>query len=217
MFVLFAIFVILPGTAASQKETNVHFIWAFGALVGSETDQQMVAVKTKTQLHSGDNIKFYLQLLNECYVYLFYYSSQGQLDMLFPAPGDDAAEYVRRKIFIPAGDAWFRLDESVGKEKFFLIAATRPLYDLEALYRDHLRLTEPAQIQASARHILDEIKAINRQNSPLTAPAERPVRLGGNMRGVSKAAPKPSPDVADLASEVLAADFFSRTFTIDHR
>ena len=215
--VFIAVFMMIPESAAQQKESNIHFKWAFGALVGPSTDQPMVAVDNKTALRSGDHLKFYLELLQECYVYLLYYSSQGELAMLFPVQGDDSAHLPRRQFFIPQGDTWFRLDDKVGKEKFYLMASARRLYDLENRYTEHLRLKQPFELQSSARNILEEIKKIKRQNRTLTAPAERPVRLGGNFRGIAKAPQNPTVDVSTIAREVSATDFYSRTITIDHR
>lgn len=209
--------ILLNGSEVRSQKPKVHFIWAFGALVGSEQDPDLIAIDRKTVLQSGDQIKFYVELLEDCYVYLFYYSSQGDLILLFPFQGDEDAGQLHRKYNIPEGDAWFRLDNAVGKEKFYLIASVRRLRALEKRYAEHIRLKQSTAMQSSALGILDEIKKIKQKNRTLTAPAEKPVRLGGNFRGAQKAPETRKYDVFEIAREISAEDFYSRTFTIDHR
>ena len=213
----FLAIVFLSGSEAQSQKPNVHFIWAFGALVGSEQDPDLISIDRKTVLQSGDQIKFYVELLKDCYVYLFYYSSQGDLILLFPFQGDEGAGQLHREYYIPEGDAWFRLDDAVGKEKFYLIASVQRLHTLEKRYAEHIRLKQSTAMQSSALGILDEIKKIKQKNRNLTAPAEKPVRLGGNFRGAKKAPETRKYDVFELAREITAEDFYSRTITIDHR
>ena len=216
-FASFLAIVLLNGSKVRSQEPNVHFIWAFGALVGSEQGPDLISIDRKTVLQSGDQIKFYVELLEDCYVYLFYYSSQGDLILLFPFQGDENAGQLHRKYYIPEGDAWFRLDDAVGKEKFYLIASVRRLYALEKRYAEHIHLKQSTAMQSSALGILDEIKKIKQKNRTLTAPAEKPVRLGGNFRGTKKAPETGKHDVYEIAREISAGDFYSRTITIDHR
>jgi hypothetical protein len=52
----------------------------------------------------------------------------------------------------------------------------------------------------------------------LTAAAERPVRLGGNFRGTEQETSHLNRyDITRLAVEIEADEFYSRTFSIDHR
>ncbi len=46
ILVFFTAFIIIPGSFARQKELNVHFIWAFGALVGPEMKRPVLLFAT---------------------------------------------------------------------------------------------------------------------------------------------------------------------------
>jgi hypothetical protein len=43
------------------------------------------------------------------------------------------------------------------------------------------------------------------------------VTIGGRIRGMEKPPDAARPDVATIADEIHGADFYGRTFTIDHR
>jgi len=64
----------------------------------------------------------------------------------------------------------------------------------------------------AAEQIIAEIKRLKRKHKSLQAAAERPVPIGGTVRGAG-----PLHDVAAVAVEISAAEFFSRTFTIEHQ
>lgn len=77
------------------------------------------------------------------------------------------------------------------------------------------RSKDPPELHASAEAIQNEIKRLRQQHQPLSAPAEKLVRIGGSLRAPQAAAALP--DITPLAVEITAPGFFSRTFTIDHR
>ena len=219
LFILGVLMFLMPKyiDAGDQGETEVGFRWAFGAMVGPENDRELISIKKDTVLHAGDQIKIFLELQKKCFVYLFYYSSQGELIMLFPSDLAASNDTPRSQFFIPPGTLWFELDEVTGLETFYLIASAQRLDQLEALYRTHAALTRDNDLKESAQNILAEIKKIRRQHQTLTADAERPVRLGGNVRGTTKDRITSSPDIAHIAVEIAAPNFYSRTFTIDHQ
>jgi hypothetical protein len=72
-------------------------------------------------------------------------------------------------------------------------------------------------VQSSTDAILDEIKGLRQKHRQLSAPAEKPVRIGGSVRGQLPSGAPVVPDVTPLAAEVTAPGFYSRTFSIDHR
>jgi hypothetical protein len=203
--------------AARAEEDRLKIYWAFGALIGAQNQQQLIPIGRKTVLHTGDRMKILFEPQSECFVYLFYYSSQAELLMLFPSDPSGAHTQPGMKYSIPAGNQWFKLDDVTGIEKFYLIASVRRLEKLEALCQNHLAKTRAEDIQASTRAIFAEIKQLRQKYRTLTAAAERPVRLGGNFRGAHQDEQPAQPDISQIAVEISAADFFSRTFTIDHQ
>ena len=213
------ILIVQPSRVVADQEdkTTVEFLWACGAMVGSGHDQRLISIRKDTVLHTGDRIKFYIDPQSECFVYLFYHSAQGELLLLLPSEISAAHVFPGAKYYIPTGNAWFILDEVTGTEKFFLLASAKKLEKLESLYRNHIGLTNNIEIEISTQSILSEIKSLKRQHRNLTAAAERPVRLGGNFRGIQDDEKPLFPDVSQIAIEISALNFYSRTFTIDHQ
>ena len=213
------IFLALPAqlSAGPANNENIAFLWSFGALIGAENDQRLISIHKDTVLHTGNRIKFFVQPLSECFIYLFHFSAQGELSLLLPTELSSAHVDTGSKYYVPVENQWFTLDEETGIEKFFLLASTKKLEKLEKLYLTYSGLTNNLEIKASARSILNEIKNLKHQHSTLTAAAERPVRLGGSFRSIGKDEKTLIPDISKIAIEISALNFYSRTITIDHR
>ncbi|MEE8382417.1 MAG: DUF4384 domain-containing protein [Thermodesulfobacteriota bacterium] len=204
--------------AVQKEEKNVCFRWAFGAMVGQENDRRLVAITRDTTLKTGDKLKLLVELQKECFVYVIYHSEQDGALMLFPYELEQfTTDYkTSKRYLIPQGDRWFELDEHVGLEKFYLMASATRLTELEALFK---KQKSPSTVnkQERAEQILAQIRKIKRRHRTLTTNAERPVLIGGNVRGNSKDAKAGSPDFDAIAAEVSAHNFYSRTFTIEHQ
>lgn len=208
-----------PKANAEQKEDKgVFFRWAFGAIVGPENDRELVAITRDTELKTGDQIKMYLELEKKCFVYVFYRGSQDEVRMIFPynARQFDTDYKTSTKYYIPQGKKWFKMDENGGAERFYLLASTKRLTELEAVYGKY-GSADPGQKQALSKKVLAKIREIKKRHRKFTTVAERPVAIGGNVRGINVGGAVPFFDVATLAVEISATNFFSRTFTIDHK
>ena len=203
--------------ANSQKEANVKFEWAFGALKKAN-GSKFEAVTKDTDLKTGDQIKFFIKVNENCFIYLIYRSSQGELSVLFPHRFKlQTAEYtVAGNHYIPKGDQWFELDEHTGEERFYLLASDERLMDLETRINDYESADE-ARKQQLAKTILSEIRKLRKQHLKFKTYAERPVNIIGNLRGTEKADTAGPHDIAKFAVEISADTFYSRTFTIDHK
>ena len=205
-----------PVPAAAQ-EPNLQFQWAFGALKKAN-GSKFEAVTRDTVLKTGDQIKFFINVNKDCFVYLIYRSSQGDLSVLFPQRFQLlSTEYtVAGNHYIPAGDQWFELDEHTGEERFYLLATIKRLTELEALINDY-ESADNAKKPQLAQQILAEIRKLRKQHLKFKTYAERPVNIIGNLRGTEKAETVRTHDIAKYAVEISADTFFSRTFTIDHK
>jgi hypothetical protein len=205
-----------PG-AADAQETNLKFQWAFGALKKAN-GSKFEAVTRDTVLKSGDQIKFFLNVNQNCFVYLVYRSSQGDLSILFPQRFRlKSAEYTMAgDHYIPNGEQWFELDEHTGEERFYLLASVERLLDLEAFINDY-ESADAAKKQPLAKKILAEIRKLRKQHLKFKTYAERPVNIIGNLRGTEKTEKAGVRDIAKFAVEISADTFYSRTFTIDHQ
>jgi len=218
--VLLAVIFIATAVAYAQThagKNDIGFLYAFGAYVGPQGKGKVVAVQNETTLRVGDRLKLFFEPRSDQYFYLLHISSQGELTPLFPAAAQPAKVAARTQLFIPAGNNWFELDAHPGQEKFFLIATAERLDRLEELCNRHTALTDKADVQSSTDAILDEIKGLRQKHRQLSAPAEKPVRIGGSVRGQLPSGAPVVPDVTPLAAEVTAPGFYSRTFSIDHR
>jgi len=209
--------VIAAQKIQSEKE-NVCFRWAFGAVVGKENARKLVKITHDTTLKTGDQFKMLVELEKKCFVYLIYHGGQGEMQMLFP---NDLKQFttnyrLMEKYFIPQADLWFALDENVGRETFYLLASAKRLTKLEALLTDY-ESADPARKPELTTQILSEIRATKRKHKKFTAVAERPVTIGGTVRGINKHPKTPAYDISKIAVEIRATDFFSRTFTIEHK
>ena len=208
---------VLAEEAQPQPDANLQFQWAFGALKKAN-GAKFEAVERDTTLKTGDQIKFFLKVDRNCYVYLIYSSSQGELSVLFPYRFKlRSTEYtVAGHHYIPGGNQWFELDEHVGEEKFYLLASANRLMQLEALINDY-ESADAAKKPALVQAILAEIRKLRKEHLKFKTYAERPVNIIGNLRGTEKAETAEPQDIAKFAVEISADTFYSRTFTIDHQ
>jgi hypothetical protein len=208
---------VLAEEARPQSDANLQFQWAFGALKKTN-GSKFEAIDRDTVLKTGDQIKFFLNVDKNCFVYLIYSSSQGELSVLFPYRfklGSTEEYSLAGQHYIPKGDQWFELDEHIGEEKFYLLASAKRLMQLEALINDY-EGADAAKKPALAQAVLVEIRKLRKEHLKFKTYAERPVNIIGNLRGTEKAETAEPQDIAKFAVEISADTFYSRTFTIDH-
>jgi hypothetical protein len=197
--------------------SELHFLYAFGAQTGVQAGGKIIPVQNETTLRSGDRLKLFVEPKTELYFYLMHLSSQGDLTPLFPVDSKPARIAPGSQIFLPEGSQWFELDAHPGPEQFFMLVSAERLERLEELCGRHLTLKDKSEAQSSADAIQNEIKRLRQQYRQLSAPAEKPVRIGGSVRGQQPSSSPAVPDITPLAAEVTAPGFYSRTFSIDHR
>jgi hypothetical protein len=200
------------------ENENINFRWAFCALRERGPDQELVKITGDATLKTGDRIKMFLELRKECFLYVIYHSSQGELRLLFPYDLRRLNSYYRisKKYYIPKGQGWFELDDHVGRETFYVLASANRLTELEGLIEDY-QSAEPPKKQKLARSILDEIRKVKRKHSKFKTIAERPVAIVGRIRGGREADMERTTEISHHAIEVAAHMFHSRTYIIEHK
>lgn len=195
-----------PGSRTQAQEAdNVNFLWAFEALVAEKNVTRQVPIKEDMTLKTGDRLKMFVELRKPCFVYVIHHGAQGEVQLLFPYNLQQfTADYKPAKLYeIPPADGWFRLNEQAGRETFYLVASAQRLPDLEKLL-DTYAAAKPAEQPQVASNILTELRHLIRQHRS-SVPPGRPVPIAGNMRrGVE-------------GLEITASNFYSKTFTIEHR
>jgi len=202
--------------SVQQNDCNIGFDWAFGALVGKS--KVMVPVLRDTVLKSVEEIKMMVKLTKDCYVYVVHQGSNDEIDLLFPYEiRQFQTDYtVDKNYYIPKGRNWSALDNNTGKEIFFLIASAERLLDLEVKLGNYFSADESKR-QPLAGDIVSEIRSVRKRYSTYATIAEKPLTVGGNIRGTDKVDGARRPDVAAIATQVSANNFFSKTITIDHQ
>jgi len=204
------------GTAPSE---NVKYNWAFVARSGGTEHRTLGIVTKDTALKSGDQFKLYVNLAKKCYVYVIYKSSANAVTVLFPYGSEfyDTEYSLDKNYYIPKGRDWFTLDKSPGTETFYVLASSERLPALEKALVDY-RQADASGKEAGALRVVNEIKETKKQFRTFSTLAERPISIAGNVRGETTKHLDPDRiDIATLASEVSANNFFSKTFTIDHK
>ena len=216
---LFLLFSTREDVIGEQKgEDAVSFRWAFGAVVGSTDDRRLVAITRDTLLKTGDRLKLLIQIKNRCFVYLFYRTAADEIYLLFPYKLKmfESDYKTGEKYYIPRGKRWFELDRNVGLETFYLLASAKRLRQLEAQYLKYDSVSGEEK-KKLGKQLLTEIRRIKRKHRKLATSAERPIAIGGNVRGVGKDEQSAFPDIDPIASEVSTSNFYGKTFTIDHK
>jgi hypothetical protein len=201
-----------PIFADSRKnDEDIRVGWAFGALVGSGQDRKLIPITQDTTLHTGDQIKMMIQKKSECFVYLIHQGPNGEIATLLSNSANDGDKVI----YIPQGDAWFTLDQHTGAEKFYLMATKKRLDDLEKLLAEY-QMAPMAEKSDLASQIRLEIKRAKIVAEQFAAKVERPIQIGGSIRG-SKDSLLIGNDISQLETEITATAFYSWTITIDHQ
>ncbi|MCX7984564.1 MAG: DUF4384 domain-containing protein [Bacteroidetes bacterium] len=205
-------------TTDQQEPTpNINFDWAFGALVGQE--KSFVTITRDTVLKSGDELKMMVRLQSECYVYVVFYGSKGEVELLFPYSLQQfQKDYtIGKNYYIPQGRMWMKLDQNTGKERFFIVASSERLLKLEALLSEYFASKGEATKKEKGERVIAEIRELRKSFASYATIAEKPITIGGNIRSTSTVEDRRRIDLADFAIAIRAKNFYSKTFTIDHQ
>lgn len=206
------------GAVSAQEKDNIGFEWGFGALSGSAKEPRLASVTRDTMLKSGDQVKMIVKLTKECFVYVLHEDPAGEITLRFPYDLQQfSTDYkVGKNYYIPKGRPWFQLDEKVGRETFYLLSSPTRLTDLEGLLTKY-QSSPSSEKTALAKEIVSEIRNVRKRFKTFTTTAERPISIGGNVRGLDSPVAGRRPDVASITTEISANNFYGKTITVDHK
>ncbi len=204
-----------PANDQPERNDTVSFSWSFNAFVGPENDRKPVPVTRYNTFKKGDLLKISLAPKTKCFIYLLYRSTEDEISMLFPPDFNFFDGHLKLgKVYgIPPGGNAFRLDGNSGIETFYLIASKKRLIDIERSYGKY-NLASGGEKKAFSRDILSQIRTLKLTKSQLPSSAERPVMIGGNLRGFSNTGTNPNQWGNELQIEVSTPDVYIKTFTI---
>jgi len=216
IFILLGLSLAIP-PASAQSDENIAFQWAFGAVTGEQNT--FVSITRDTMLQSGDDVKMLVNMQRECFVYVIHSGPTDDITLLFPYSLDqfDTDYSTQKNYYIPIGRRWITFDKTTGKERFYLLASNERLTDLERLLTTYEK-SDAAKKGTVSKQIITEIRNVKRRFRSFTTLAEKPVTIGGNIRGIGEEeVTAKRPDVADIMTLISASNFYGKTFTIDHR
>ncbi len=196
--------------ADGADDSDIHIFWSFVAKTSSGGAPALIPITRDTELKSGDQLQMMVELTKKCYVYLFYKSTDSDIHLLFPyAFGQFDADYrAPAKYYMPKDKTrMYTLNESTGLETFYLLASKNRLSTLEDLFNNYGAIAALAEKDAAVQQIVAEIRALRKKHKKFTTAAERPVTIGGSVRG----------EIEDYKVEIEAKTFYGRSFTIDHK
>ncbi|MBE0584304.1 MAG: DUF4384 domain-containing protein, partial [Desulfofustis sp.] len=111
--------IITGGLCQSGQAADVAFRWAI--LAEAEGVLQPLDFSSPPVVHSGTPMKFYLEHLDNCYIYLYLLDAGDQLAALFPmTSGYYNYGFPRGQKFFPPGERTFSFVPPGGIETFIL-------------------------------------------------------------------------------------------------
>jgi hypothetical protein len=218
--ILFLSSTAFRGVAAQQgsEKDEIRFKWSLVVRVDPDGRNEVINIAknvvTKrtdtTSISAGDKIAIYVDPDEGTYVYVYLLDSNNKLKPLFPKSlgvnnlEDEFA--FGEGTYIPGKYEWFSFDNKKGYESFYLLASPKRLTKLEKLTRNYVETDKEKDL--AMQEVLDEIKGIKRTVA-LGTPQESPIPFGGRIRSLEI-------DIANLAVEVKAKDFYSKTIILKH-
>ena len=125
-------------------------------------DLQALPEETIT-LSTSDNYRLLLEPAQDCYLYVFQWTSSYTLVKLFPNETYSLVQNPLRRgqtLYLPSDPNWFYLGENEGQERLYVIASAQSLQDLENLYAQYDQADDAAQEQETLSNLLSRLENI---------------------------------------------------------
>jgi hypothetical protein len=205
------------GLEGGQGTHKIVLKWAFGVQRHSGGDKQIVSIARYSTFQKGDQFKLMVESYTSTFVYVLRTDTSGNVDLLLPTSVKAFGKPLKTSItyYVPAGSEWLTFDKESSRETFHLLASAARLKDLEVLIKTY-QTADAEERQELAEKLLKEIRKVKQYNRNLKASVERPVNIGGSVRGLHPPAKSPDSELEKIAVEIRGEKFFSRAFTIDH-
>ena len=206
---LFGLAVRLP----AQDHGAVRLTWAILQRGSDGMARPIDCTPEVIHLKAGDRIRIWMKPVTDGWFYLYLHDAQKRLTQLFPADLRQAGVPARAGAggFVPGSDMWFRLDGKPGTEVLYLILSDRRLDALEAatIAGGEARRATGSRPLDRPSEALEEIGRLIVASSSLVRPAEKPVPVAGDFRGL---------EVESGVEGILieARGLYVRTFRLEH-
>ena len=201
--------------AKSPNPDKIVVRWVMAGIEKDADLTRLVSIPQETILRTGYKIKMYLKVFHHCFFYLFHQGPEGQLRLIYPVSLPSEGLVSGTQLTVPQSDQWFELDGQTGTETFHVLVSSTPLHSIETLYEDYRQ--REAENGYQAARIISAIKRLRNQQRSLTSKAERPIPLGGTVRGDFGNITESTEKLLDnLAENIVIDNVFCRTYTIEH-
>ena len=170
-----------------DEEQDVLFTWALGALLDKDAEPRLVPIGKDMSLEGDARIRMLLELKKNCFVYVIYHDSNGEVNLLFPYDLEKSPEDLQlfKPYHIPQGEEWIKLDGDVKLVRFYLLASTERLYDLEALIGDYAS-AKPEKKTGMAEEIRSTILQLRKERGKYRTYERPAARIIGVKKGLLK-------------------------------
>ncbi len=119
--------------------------------------------KKAIALTSADNYRLLLEPAQDCYLYVFQWTSSHTLVKLFPNETYSPVQNSLRRgqtLHLPSEPNWFYLGENEGQERLYVIASVQALQDLEYLYTRYDQADDAAREQETLSNLLSRLENV---------------------------------------------------------
>lgn len=210
---LSGLFLLLPVIAISADDT-VEFNWAL--LCKSQTGEvRSIDFEKKPSVVNDDRLRFFFELTDPLYIYLYIFTSEHVLEPLFPYNLKDyeTAPMQPGQYYIPGDSQRFLVQGKKGAEVFHLLVSYQRLLGLEDQTRDYLKNKNDPNSKAE---LLNAIKTVKREMFQLTSRVQQGESILGIMikprtKGIA------TNQETIISNHVKTRNFFGKTLSLEHR
>ncbi|MBN2738930.1 MAG: DUF4384 domain-containing protein [Spirochaetales bacterium] len=140
-------------------------------------------------------MKYQLEILlkQEVFLYIYLYDSKDTLKHIFPA---DFFQFSSRNsdnnhFILPGENSWFNLTPDSRIKKFYVIASSHRLYEIESMTKSYYTLLEQKtpdtnKINRTKGNILSSLNNLELDKNYFTDSAEKPLPIAGDVRRETK-------------------------------
>ena len=133
------------------------------SFVSKDDSEKEAPLTNESVLRSGDRIGITFQPDSDCFVYIFWWDSLGQVGRLFPNPQLTEGSGEARSghtYWLPSkqGKCWYVLDNNPGIETIYFVASRQRNTRIEGLYDELRKLSQSARPGQATKQISEELE-----------------------------------------------------------
>lgn len=174
----------------AQETAYITFSYTFLYRTSTSQIHTIDCTKESARLAPTDQLKIFIKPENNTYIYLFLHDAEGDLYLIYPGFFSyfDEQQHHEPGFYFPRGFEWLKFSEGPGEERFYILASSTRLYNLEKATDAYLHLFEqqiPGKEFENARKVvLEEIRRLQIEHFEYVKKAKTEIQLvAGEFRG----------------------------------